>query len=127
MWMEFEPTESVCCSRGGCSGLGDKVSMGCTAPSGTFPSLPSSRRRLPACTKGAGALPGGNLDEVIVGILLGELQGFQHVAKLSVVPLVNVIADDGQAPPHQAPGTAQGKNGITTDRPGFLVRPEAGL
>lgn len=58
------------------------------------------------------ALPGGYPGEVLVGVILGGLQGFQHVAKLRVVPLINVVTDDGQAPSHQAPGAAQREDGI---------------
>lgn len=58
------------------------------------------------------ALPGGYSGEVLVDVLLGGLQGFQHVAKLRIVPLINVVTDDGQAPSYQAPGAAQREDGV---------------
>jgi len=67
------------------------------------------------------ALPGGYSGEVLIGVLLGGLQGFQHAAKLRVVPLVNVIADDGQAPSHQAPGAAQREDGVRDRSAGLRV------
>lgn len=68
------------------------------------------------------ALPGGYSGEVLIGVLLGGLQGFQHAAKLRVVPLVNVVTDGGQAPSHPAPGAAQREDGIM-DGSAFPARP----
>lgn len=58
-------------------------------------------------------LPGGYSGEVLIGVVLGGLQGFQHVAKLCVVPLVNVVTDDGQAPSHLAPSAAEREDSVT--------------
>lgn len=77
------------------------------------------------------ALPGGYFGEVLIGVLLGGLQGFQHVAKLGVVPLVNVITDDGQAPSHPAPSAAEREDSVMDrsagPRGGSVMEPGSGL
>lgn len=64
--------------------------------------------------------PGGDPCEVLVGVVLCGPQGLEHVAELSVVPHVDVIANDGQAPAHQATGTAKRMEQVR-DKPGSYV------
>lgn len=49
-------------------------------------------------------LPGGDLGEVLVGVLWGRLQVLQHGVELRVVALVDVVPDDGELPTHLPQG-----------------------
>lgn len=61
--------------------------------------LGSEQKRQHSCLPD---LPAGYSGEVLIGIVPRWLQGLQHLAKLLVVPCVDVITDRGQAPAHLA-------------------------
>lgn len=77
------------------------------------PAAPSSPGLLqPRQPRGS---PGGDAGEVLIGIVPVGLQRLEHAAELLLVALVDVVADDGQAPSHLAAGAA---GSLRQPRPG---------
>lgn len=105
-WVKLEPMGSALgqSQEAAAPGWGQGFNpLPCTLSDFSFPGCPQPAPREP------GALPGGYSFEVVIGVLRGGLQGLQHAVELGVVPLVNVIPNDGQAPAHLPHRAARGR------------------
>lgn len=72
-----------------------------------------------AIRSGMADLPGGYSGEVLVGIVPCQLQGLQHLTEFLIIPHVDVITNNGQAPAHLVAGAAGRQPKRVSQEPGW--------